>query len=334
MASKKGINKQGIIVITVAAIASILIIAFIFSNPVSENPNTDKVVLEENGDASYLNLSVPNSNQKEDSLSLIDKLDKIKTDSINKAKMNTSGLEELEKREVKNNYSSISQNSTKNNYTANKVSSNNSSSFKKNSSSSRGSASSNYKASSFDEPIENNDTKEDIASTNKKTTEKKESGFFKRKSKSSSSDDLERADVNIFACIHTNQTIMNNQRVKFRTTKEFYYNGQKYPINTIIYGLAQIKPNRLLIKINKINQTDIKLEVYDSEDSEQGLYVLTPNLNASLQKELKQEGIEDDDLRNIPFSRSLRNIFEKKVKEEKVQLLNNYKVLIKICKDE
>jgi hypothetical protein len=160
----------------------------------------------------------------------------------------------------------------------------------------------------------------------------KTSGFFKKKKNTSST--VKEADINIFASVHTNQVIMNNQRVKFRTTKEFVYNGQIYPINTIVYGLAQIKPNRLLIKVNKINQTDIKLEVYDSEDSEQGLYVLTPNLNASLQKELKKEGINEDDLGKIPFSRSLKNIFEKKVKEEKVQLINNYKVIIKIAQDE
>lgn len=164
-----------------------------------------------------------------------------------------------------------------------------------------------------------------------KPVAKKDSGFFKKpgKANSNSSDDL-----NIYACIHTNQTIMNNQRVKFRTTKEFTYNGEVYPINTIVYGLAQIRPNRLIIKINRINQTDIKLDVFDSEDSQQGLYVLTPNLNASLAREMKRESLSDDDLQSIPFSKSLKNIFERKVREEKVQLLNNYKVLIKISTDE
>ena len=78
----------------------------------------------------------------------------------------------------------------------------------------------------------------------------------------------------------------------------------------------------------------MELDVYDSEDSQQGLYVLTPNLNASLAKEMKRESLSDDDLQKIPFSKSLKNIFEKKVREEKIQLLNNYKVLIKVTIDE
>ena len=328
MASKKGINKQGIVVITIAVIASILIIAFIFSNPVDENTNTDKVILDDNGEASYLNLSVPNSNQKEDSLSLIDKIQKIKNDSLNNLKINSTGLDEYDKFEKKKTNNEILSAKNKSNYSS--INNSYSSPVKKKTSS----ESEKLKASSFDEPLEENTKNSIIEKKSSVSSRKKGSGFFKKKNNDETEISSKENDLNIFACIHTNQTIMNNQRIKFRSTKEFFYNGKKYPINTVIYGLAQIKPNRLIVKINKINQTDIKLEVYDSEDSEPGLYVLTPNLNASLQKELKREGIEDDDLKNIPFSKSLKNIFEKKVKEERVQLLNNYKVIIKICKDE
>lgn len=326
MSTKKSINKQGIIVISIAAIASIILLIFIFSNPVDKNAeSTDKVILNEDGEASYLNLSVPNSKQKEDSLTLIDKLDKIKIDSINNSKLNSTGLDEYDKFEKKKNNNTTTINYKEKKKYSQANNSNSSSSFKKNYSVEKS------KPSSFDDPLEEESSKVEEKQKTIGSTDNS-SGFFKKKKKSESTKNND--DLNIYACIHTNQTIMNNQRVKFRSTKEFYYKGQKYPINTIIYGLAQINPNRLLIKVNKINQTDIKLEVYDSEDSEKGLYVLTPNLNASLQKELKREGLDDDDLSRIPFSKSLKNIFEKKVKEEKVELLNNYKVLIKICKDE
>jgi hypothetical protein len=186
------------------------------------------------------------------------------------------------------------------------------------------------RASKTNKPtVEHKEIKEEVKPVVTQKT-KSNSGFFKRANTPGTS--LE--DLNIYACIHANQTIMNNQRVKFRTTKAFTYNNEVFPVNTVVYGLAQIRPNRLIIKINRINQTDIKLDVYDSEDSEQGLYVLTPNLNASLQKELNKETLNDDDLKKIPFSKSLKSVFEKKVREEKVQLINNYKVLIKISKDE
>lgn len=177
-------------------------------------------------------------------------------------------------------------------------------------------------------------TQEGQNNTSEPIVEKKSnnsSGFFKKKgkTKNKTSDNLV-----IYASIHTNQTVMNNQRVKFRTIKEFTYKDVVYPINTIVYGLANIQPNRLIIKINRINQTEMELDVYDSEDSQEGLYVLTPKLNASLAKEMKRESLSDDDLQKIPFSKSLKSIFEKKVREEKIELLNNYKVLIKISIDE
>ena len=185
--------------------------------------------------------------------------------------------------------------------------------------------------------VNSNTSEEEEVPIKKNTSPKEEpykssnssNGFFKNNKKSNTNAE----EIILYACIHTNQEILNNQRVKFRTTKEFTYDNKTYPVNTIIYGTSEIKPNRLNVNINKINQENIKLEVYDSEDSELGIYVLTPNLNAELSKQLKKEGIEDDDLSKIPFSKTLKSIFNSKVKEEKVQLLNNYKVIIKIKKN-
>lgn len=174
---------------------------------------------------------------------------------------------------------------------------------------------------------------EDNVENENSTSEKKSSssGFFKSSKKTQQT---KEDNLTVFACVHTNQTIMNNQRVKLRTTKEFIYNGERYPINTIVYGIATVQPNRLIIKINRINQTDIKLEVYDSEDSLPGLYVLTPNLNAALKTEMQNEGLQEQDLNKIPFSKSLKSVFERKIREEKISLINNYKVIIKIDSNE
>lgn len=351
-------DKNKIIVLSISAIAAILIIMYVvfsFSSSGEElSPGEDQeMVLNENGEASYLNLSVPNSVKDEDSLSLIDNLEKIKQDSINSKKINTSGLENT------NNLNSDK------NYDAYSYVNNNKIKGRKYESSRAGGGSSSYKSTyskpsytSYEEDYnyssrnkenitssdshselekKENIVKENIVKENKTENNNSNSatsvtGFFN--SKKNKKNNILTSDKNIMACIHSNQVIMNNQRVKFRTTKEFTYNNETFPINTIIYGTAFINPNRLIVKINNINQTPIKLEVFDSEDSEKGIYVLTPNLNATLQKEFNKEAIDDSDLRRIPFSKTLKSLFEKKIKEEKVQLLNNYKVIIKITKDD
>ncbi|NJM79000.1 MAG: conjugative transposon protein TraM [Flavobacterium sp.] len=153
---------------------------------------------------------------------------------------------------------------------------------------------------------------------------KKESGFF---SGSESENKIEK--VILYACIHTDQTVLDGNRVKMRLTKGTTIDGNYFPVNTILYGTAKIKPNRLIVLINKINQTDVELEIFDAEDSNNGIYVETPNLNAMLKKELQKEALEEDDLERIPFSKTLTNLLSKKAKEERIELLNNYKIIIK-----
>ncbi|WP_165782899.1 conjugative transposon protein TraM [Flavobacterium columnare] len=154
---------------------------------------------------------------------------------------------------------------------------------------------------------------------------KKESGFFKK----IGAPKMGKKEEQYYACVHTDQTVMDGNRVKLRLIKEATINGDLYPINTIIYGLVKIRPNRLMVTVNKINQTEVDLTLFDAEDSNEGMYVVTPNLNASLKKELNKEVLDDDDLNRIPFSKSLKAIFSKKAKEERITLLNNYKIIIK-----
>lgn len=153
---------------------------------------------------------------------------------------------------------------------------------------------------------------------------KKGSGFFSKSTTTSKT-----TNELIFACIHSDQTVLDGNRVKMRLTKSCTINDNYYPVNTILYGTAQIKPNRLIVSINKINQTEVALQIFDAEDSNAGIYVETPTLNATLKKELQKDALGEDDLKSVPFSKTLTNLLTKKAKEERIELLNNYKIIIK-----
>lgn len=165
----------------------------------------------------------------------------------------------------------------------------------------------------------------------KKAGSTSSSGFFSNKSNNSSSTTSSSTNSNtlLYACIHTDQIIKDGSRVKMRLTKTTNIGSNTFPINTIVYGTARIQPNRLKVEINKINQTDVKLEIFDAEDSNSGIYVETPNLNAMVRKEFKKDALDEQDLEKIPFSKTLKNLFAKKAKEENIELLNNYKIIIK-----
>jgi hypothetical protein len=188
-------------------------------------------------------------------------------------------------------------------------------------------------------PIKNDDALEEPVKKSTPVKEEKEepvrnsnngNGFFKNNKKASARIE----ETVLFACIHTDQKIMDGNRVKMRLTKSVTIDGNNYPVNTILYGTAKINPNRLMVEINKINQTDVKLEIFDAEDSNAGIYVETPNLNALVRKEFKKDALDEKDLEKIPFSKTLKNLFQKKAKEENIELLNNYKIIIKYKKNE
>lgn len=155
------------------------------------------------------------------------------------------------------------------------------------------------------------------------------SGFFRNSSSKTVISKALNSNILFYGSIHTDQNIKEGSRVKMRLTKTIAINNNTYPVNTIIYGIAKIQPNRLKIEINKINQTDVKLEIFDAEDSNSGIYVQTPNLNAMIRKEFKKDALDEQDLEKIPFSKTLKNLFAKKAKEENIELLNNYKIIIK-----
>ena len=151
------------------------------------------------------------------------------------------------------------------------------------------------------------------------------SSFFKTKTPSKGN----TSNVLLYASIHTDQIIKEGSRVKLRLTKNTVIGNDTFLINTIVYGIAKIQPNRLMVEINKINQVNVKLEIYDAEDSNAGIYVETPHLNALVRKEFKKDALDETDISAIPFSKTLKNLFAKKAKEESIELLNNYKIIIK-----
>lgn len=167
--------------------------------------------------------------------------------------------------------------------------------------------------------------KELIRGESKSQNQNNGSSFFKTKTTSKGN----TSNVLLYASIHTDQIIKEGSRVKLRLTKNTVIGNDTFLINTIVYGIAKIQPNRLMVEINKINQVNVKLEIYDAEDSNAGIYVETPHLNALVRKEFKKDALDETDISAIPFSKTLKNLFAKKAKEESIELLNNYKIIIK-----
>ena len=86
----------------------------------------------------------------------------------------------------------------------------------------------------------------------------------------------EKAKNTISAVVHGDQTLINGQAIRLRTTEAMYAGSRLIPRNTIITGLCRIGGERLEISVSSIEYEGtiipVALSVYDS-DGQQGIYI-------------------------------------------------------------
>ncbi len=80
----------------------------------------------------------------------------------------------------------------------------------------------------------------------------------------------------IWACVNSNQKLINGQNVKLRLLEPVETGGIVFPLNSVVTGIAQIQNERLHIIINSLehegNIIPVQLVAYDT-DGQQGLFI-------------------------------------------------------------
>lgn len=80
----------------------------------------------------------------------------------------------------------------------------------------------------------------------------------------------------VWACVNSNQTLVNGQNVKLRLLEAVEAGGLELPVNSLITGIAQIQGERLQIVVQSLenngNIIPLQLTAYDT-DGQQGLFI-------------------------------------------------------------
>ncbi len=88
--------------------------------------------------------------------------------------------------------------------------------------------------------------------------------------------ELHKDKNTIWACVDSNQKLINGQSVKLRLLEPVETGGLVFPINAVVTGIAQIQNERLHITINSLehdgNIIPVQLVAYDT-DGQQGLFI-------------------------------------------------------------
>jgi len=88
--------------------------------------------------------------------------------------------------------------------------------------------------------------------------------------------ELQKDKNTIWACVDSNQKLINGQNVKLRLLEPIETGGIEFPKHSIITGIAQIQGERLFISINSLehmgNIIPVQLTAYDT-DGQAGLFI-------------------------------------------------------------
>lgn len=137
------------------------------------------------------------------------------------------------------------------------------------------------------------------------------------------------SDAMIYAVISGDQIIKNKDRVTMKLTRDALINGEVYKKNTFLYGIAKFTQNRVNLDISNINQKQVSLSAQDAMDGNKGIYIEGESLIAEATNEASEDAVRDINVRGIPVGKTIQRLVSKKQKESKVQLLNNYKIILK-----
>lgn len=124
------------------------------------------------------------------------------------------------------------------------------------------------------------------------------------------------------------QLVQAGYRLRMRLSEEATINNVKFPANTPVYGFIKFQPNRALIEIENLAHHPVKLKAYDLQDGSEGIYVEN-NIRADARKEVVDDIIQDINVAGIPQVGGLKQLFQKNIRNVKVQVTDNYKLILK-----
>lgn len=183
----------------------------------------------------------------------------------------------------------------------------------------------------------NNNNTSSYSSTN---TEKKEvdpfenmDSFFEKEvpnEKISTTSNDKPSDAFIYAVVDGDQVLKQNGRCVIRLSKDALIQGKVYQKHSMLYANVSFSVNRIKLNISNINHIKLNINAYDAEDGNLGLYSEVENLSAEVFNEAVEESVNEIDIKGIPVGNTIKNIFKKKHKEPKVDILNNTKLILKV----
>lgn len=139
----------------------------------------------------------------------------------------------------------------------------------------------------------------------------------------------EKQDMMTLKCrVYGDQVLKSGMRVVLELLADTVIENQKIVKNTLVYGQVSMQQNRVMLSVDRIGDIEVSLEAFDLQDKQKGIYIEN-SFRAEATSELLGDVVDDINISGIPQIRGLKNIFRRSNRNIKVQVLNNYQLLLK-----
>ena len=124
------------------------------------------------------------------------------------------------------------------------------------------------------------------------------------------------------------QTIKVNDRLQMRVTQNKTIQGVEIKKNTLLYGIVKFRPNRVILNVENIEGTPLKLKAYDNADGLEGIYIRN-SFRGDVFNEVLGDAIKDINIPGVPQVSGVKKVFQRNNRNVKVTVNNNYKLILK-----
>lgn len=123
------------------------------------------------------------------------------------------------------------------------------------------------------------------------------------------------------------QTIKVNDRLQMRVTQNTTINGIAIKKNTLLYGIVKFRPNRVILNVDNIEGTPLKLKAFDNADGLEGIYIRN-SFRGDVLNEVMGDMIRDINIPGVPQVSGVKKVFQRNNRNVKVTVNNNYKLIL------
>ena len=123
------------------------------------------------------------------------------------------------------------------------------------------------------------------------------------------------------------QTIKVNDRLQMRVIQNTTINGIAIKKNTLLYGIVKFRPNRVILNVDNIEGTPLKLKAFDNADGLEGIYIRN-SFRGDVLNEVMGDMIRDINIPGVPQVSGVKKVFQRNNRNVKVTVNNNYKLIL------